>query len=313
MVKYIIKRLMLLIPIAFCTAALVFFMMALAPGDPVSTMLGTSAKPEAVEAKRIELGLDKPVIVQFVSYMKGLLKGDLGISYTSKRPVFNEFISRFPATLKLSFYAMIVVIIIAIPIGIISAIRQYSLFDNMGMIVALTGISMPNFWLGLLLILLFALKLGWLPSGGSSGTGSVILPAITLGATMAANLTRTTRSTMLEVIRQDYIRTARAKGVGYKKSITVHALRNAVIPIITVMSTEFASMLAGACVVETVFSWPGIGRLTIDAINRKDRPLAIGSLIMTAIVISMVYTVLDILYAAVDPRIRAGMGGKKNA
>jgi len=162
-----------------------------------------------------------------------------------------------------------------------------------------------------LLILLFSLKLGWLPSGGNSAPGAVILPAITLGATMAANLTRTTRSTMLEVIRQDYIRTARAKGVGYKITIIRHALKNAIIPMITVMCVEFASMLAGACVVETVFSWPGVGRLTIDAINRKDRPLAIGCLIMTAIVISLVSTLLDILYAAVDPRIRAGMGGKK--
>jgi peptide/nickel transport system permease protein len=234
--------------------------------------------------------------------MQGLLKGDLGVSYTSKKPVFNEYISRFPSTLKLTFYAMIVVVLIAVPIGIISAIKQYSLFDNIGMIVALTGISMPSFWLGL--------KLGWLPSAGNSAPGAVILPAITLGATMAANLTRTTRSTMLEVIRQDYIRTARAKGVGYRITIIRHALKNAVIPMITVMCVEFASMLAGACVVETVFSWPGVGRLTIDAINRKDRPLAIGCLIMTAIVISLVSTLLDILYALVDPRIRAGMGGK---
>ncbi len=300
MIKYIFKRLLLLIPVSLCTSALVFFMMALAPGDPVTAILGTD-KPEAVEAKRIELGLDKPIGTQFVNYMQGLLKGDLGVSYTSKKPVFNEYISRFPSTLKLTFYAMIVVVLIAVPIGIISAIKQYSLFDNIGMIVALTGISMPSFWLGLLLILLFSLKLGWLPSAGNSAPGAVILPAITLGATMAANLTRTTRST---------IRTARAKGVGYRITIIRHALKNAVIPMITVMCVEFASMLAGACVVETVFSWPGVGRLTIDAINRKDRPLAIGCLIMTAIVISLVSTLLDILYALVDPRIRAGMGGK---
>ena len=217
--------------------------------------------------------------------------------------------SRFPNTFKLTFWSMAVCVVISVPIGIISAVKQYSLIDNVGMVAALAGLSCPNFWLGLLLILAFSLHLGWLPSGGATLPGSVILPAFTIGTGLAANLTRTTRSAMLEVVRQDYIRTARAKGVGSKKVITKHALRNAMIPIVTIFVSQFGVTLAGAATTEVVFSWPGIGRLTIDAINSKDRPLAIGCLIMTAIVISMANVIMDILYAVVDPRIRIG-GGK---
>lgn len=309
MLKYIVKRLLLLIPVILGTSAVVFFVMAWAPGDPAVLLLGTDAKPEAVAALREELGLDDPVIVQYGRYMANLLRGDLGESYTSRRPVFQEYISRFPNTFKLTFWSMVVCVCISIPIGIISAVKQYSLIDNLGMVGALAGLSIPNFWLGLLLILAFSLHLGWLPSGGATLPGSVILPAITIGTGLTANLTRTTRSAMLEVVRQDYIRTARAKGVGSKKVITKHALRNAMIPIVTIFVSQFGVTLAGAATTEVVFSWPGIGRLTIDAINSKDRPLAIGCLIMTAIVISLSNVVMDILYAVVDPRIRIG-GGK---
>lgn len=309
MLKYIVKRLLLLIPVILGTSAVVFFVMAWAPGDPAVVLLGTDAKPEAVAALREELGLNDPVIVQYGRYMANLLRGDLGESYTSKRPVFQEYMSRFPNTFKLTFWSMVVCVVISIPIGIISAVKQYSLIDNLGMVGALAGLSIPNFWLGLLLILAFSLHLGWLPSGGATLPGSVILPAITIGTGLTANLTRTTRSAMLEVVRQDYIRTARAKGVGSKKVITKHALRNAMIPIVTIFVSQFGVTLAGAATTEVVFSWPGIGRLTIDAINSKDRPLAIGCLIMTAIVISLSNVVMDILYAVVDPRIRIG-GGK---
>ena len=287
--------------------------MSFAPGDPAVAILGTDAKPEAIEAIREELGLNDPILVQYANYMSNLLKGDLGISFSTKNNVFTEYITRFPATLKLTLGGMIVVILIAVPVGIISSIKPYSIIDNIGMLAALGGISMPSYWLGLLLILLFARQLGWLPSGGMAGFGSLILPSITLGANMAANLTRTTRSSLLEIQRQDYIRTARAKGIGIKRTILLHQLKNALIPMMTVASVEFASMMAGAAVVETVFSWPGVGRLTIDAITRKDKPLAIGCLIMTAIVISIISTLLDILYALVDPRIRAEMGGRKHA
>ena len=304
MLRYIAKRFLLLIPVIIGVSALVFFIMAFAPGDPAAILLGTDAKPEAVEALREELGFNDPVIVQYGRYMKNLIHGDMGVSYTSKRPVFEEYMSRFPATLKLTFWSMVVALFISIPIGIVSAVKQYSLLDNVGMVAALAGLSIPNFWLGLLLVLLFALNLGWLPSGGATEPGSVILPAITLGTGLAASIVRTTRSSMLEVIRQDYIRTARAKGVSEKKVIIRHALRNALIPIITIICIQFALTLAGAATTEVVFSWPGIGRLTIDAINHKDRPLAIGCLIMTAIIISLANMLMDIIYALVDPRIR---------
>ena len=311
MLRYVIKRLLLLIPVAVCTAAIVFFLMALSPGDPAVAIAGSDSKPEALEAIREQYGFNDPIPVQFFNYMKGLLKGDLGTSYTSKKSVFDEYMLRFPNTLKLTLYAMLVVIIIAVPIGILSSLKPYSLLDNAGMITALLGISMPSYWLGLLLILLFAKNLGWLPAGGMNEPGAVILPAITLGANMAANLTRTTRSAMVEISRQDYIRTARSKGIGKQKVVMKHELKNALIPMMTVACVEFASMMAGACLVETVFSWPGTGRLIIDAINKKDRPLAIGSLILTAVVISLISMFLDILYAAVDPRIRTSMGGGK--
>lgn len=310
MIRYIVKRFFLLIPVIFGVSALVFFIMSSAPGDQAAVLLGTNAKPEAVAALNEELGLNDPIIVQYARYMKNLLRGDLGKSYTSGKPVFNEFMSRFPATLKLTVFSIAVALLIAIPIGIISAVKQYSLIDNLGMVGALTGLSIPNFWLGLLLIMFFSLKLGWLPSGGATAPGSIILPAITLGTGLAASITRTTRSSMLEVVRQDYIRTARAKGVNSKKVITKHALRNALIPIVTIVMVQFGITLCGAAVTETVFSWPGIGRLTIDAITGKDTPLAVGCLIMTAIVISLSNMIMDILYVIVDPRIR--IEGKRN-
>lgn len=312
MLRYVFKRLLLLIPVAICTSAIVFLLMSMAPGDPAVALLGTDAKPEAVEALRKELHLDDPLIVQYVRYMKDFLTGDLGISYSTKNNVFDEYMSRFPNTLKLTMGAMLVVILVGATIGILSSLKPNSLLDNAGMVVALAGVSMPSFWFGLMLIVLFARNLGWLPAGGMTEPGAIILPAITLGFNMSANLTRTTRSSMLEIQRQDYIRTARSKGIGKWKTVLFHELKNALIPMMTVTCVEFASMMAGACLVETVFAWPGIGRLTIDAINRKDRPLAIGCLILTAVVISLISAMLDVLYALVDPRIRAEMGGKSN-
>ena len=312
MLRYIVKRLLLLIPVIIGTSALVFFIMALAPGDPTLALLGPDAEPEAYEHMREELGLDDPEIVQYGRYIWDLLHGDLGDSYLTGKPVMEEYIARFPATLKLTFWSMVVAIVISIPIGIISAVKQYSLIDNIGMVGALAGLSIPNFWLGLLLIMLFSLKLGILPSGGATEPGAVILPAITIGTGMTAVITRMTRSSMLETVRQDYIRTARAKGVSSKKVITKHALRNAMIPVVTVICMNFGYCLAGATTTELVFSWPGIGRMTVDAINSQDRPLVIGSLIMTAIMISICNAIMDILYSVIDPRIRLSGGGKKS-
>jgi peptide/nickel transport system permease protein len=236
--------------------------------------------------------------------MKGFLTGDLGNSYSTGRPVFKEYMARLPATIKLAFWALIASVIVSIPIGIISAVKQYSFFDNFGMSFALLGVSIPNFWLGLMLILLFAVNLGWLPSGGSGGFKYIILPAITLGSGQSGLALRMTRSSMLEVIRQDYIRTARAKGLAEKSVIIKHALKNALIPIITVLGSQFGHALGGAMVVETIFSWPGVGRLMIDAINKYDRPTVIGCVIMLCIMISIINLFIDILYAFIDPRVR---------
>ncbi|MBR6585492.1 MAG: ABC transporter permease [Firmicutes bacterium] len=311
MLKYIIKRLLLLIPVILGVTAIVFFIMSLAPGDPALSILGPDAEPEAVERLREELGLNDPVIVQYARYMWDFAHGDLGTSYNSGRPVLEEYMYFFPATFKLAFWSMFVAILISIPIGIISAVKQYSLIDNIGMVGALAGLSIPNFWLGLMLIMVFSLNLGILPSGGATAPGAVILPAITIGTGMTATITRMTRSSMLETIRQDYIRTARAKGVNSKKVITHHALRNALIPVVTIICMDFGYCLAGASTTEIVFSWPGVGRLTVNAINSQDRPLAIGCLIMTAIAICVSNMVMDILYAIIDPRIKLTGGSNE--
>ena len=233
--KYILRRLLLLIPVMIGVTFIVYTIMFFTPGDPAQILIGENAPKEAVEKLREEMGLNDPFILQYLRFLKNAVRGDFGRSYSTKKPVFDEVFARFPATLKLTIAGMIVAIAIGIPVGIISATKQYSVTDNVSMILALLGVSMPNFWLGLMLILLFSVKLGLLPSGGDSGFASLILPAITLGTGVAAIITRMTRSSMLEVIRQDYIRTARAKGVMERKVINKHALRNALIPVVTVV------------------------------------------------------------------------------
>lgn len=305
MSKYIIKRIMMLIPIIIGVSFMVFFILSLTPGDPATIILGEEATPERVEQLREEMGLNDPLLVQYGRYMLNMIKGDMGKSYATGRDVFTEIIARYPATFRLTFYSMIVAIIIAIPIGIISATKQYSLTDSVSMVVALLGVSIPNFWLGLMLILLFALKLSLLPSGGASEWSSVILPAITLGTGAAAIITRMTRSSMLEVVRQDYVRTARAKGVKEKVIIRKHALKNALIPIVTVVGLQFGRLLGGAVLTETVFSWPGIGRLMVESIRAKDTPIVLGTIIIFAITFSIINLLIDILYAFIDPRIKS--------
>lgn len=304
--KYIAKRLLMLIPVIIGVSFLVFFIMAMAPGDTAKAILGEDAPVEALEALREELGLNDPVPVRYVNYMKGLLQGDLGESYKSGRPVFDEIMERFPATLELSFWGMIFAVALSIPIGIVSATRQYSLMDSVSMVFALLGVATPNFWLGLMLIIAFALNLGWLPSGGNTaGAASLILPVITLGTGCMANITRTTRSSMLEVIRQDYIRTAKAKGVSKNKVINKHALKNALIPVVTVIGLQFGSLLGGAVLTETVFSWPGVGTYLVNSIKAKDTNAVLGCVIIFSICFSIVNLVVDILYAYIDPRIKS--------
>src|SRR5699024_9681793 len=233
------------------------------------------------------------------------VKGDFGRSYATNKPVFDEILSRFPSTLKLTIAGMIVAVVIAIPIGIISATKQYSIMDNLTMVFALLGVSMPNFWLGLMLILLFSVKLGWLPSGGNAGFASLVLPAITLGTGVAGIITRMTRSSMLEVVRQDYIRTARAKGVKENKVINRHALKNALIPIVTIIGLQFGNLLGGAVLTETIFSWPGVGRFMVDAIKTRDTPAVLGSVVFLSVAFSIVNLFVDILYGYLDPRIKS--------
>lgn len=303
--KYILRRILLLIPVTIGVTFIVYSIMYFTPGDPAMIMLGENA-PEAELIKlREEMGLNDPFIVQYGRFLKNAVQGDFGRSYSTKKPVFDEVFSRFPATLKLTVAGLAIALAIGIPVGIISATKQYTLMDSVSMILALLGVSMPNFWMGLMLILLFSVKLGLLPSGGDAGFSAMILPAITLGTGVAAIITRMTRSSMLEVIRQDYIRTARAKGVKEKKVINKHALKNALIPIVTVVGLQFGSLLGGAVLTENVFSWPGVGRLMVDAIKQKDTPMVLASVIFISVTFSIVNLVVDILYAYLDPRIKS--------
>lgn len=303
--KYVLKRLLLLIPVMIGVTFIVFGIMHLTPGSPAKIKLGEKATPEAIEALEKEMGLDKPFIVQYVKYVKNAVQGDFGRSYQSNRVVFDEVLSRFPATLKLAVAAMVIAIVIGIPAGIISATKQYTLIDSVTMVLALIGVSMPVFWLGLMLILIFSVKLGWLPSSGAATWSHLILPAVTLGLSSTAIITRMTRSSMLEVIRQDFIRTARAKGVPERTVINKHALRNALIPVVTVIGLQFGSLLGGAVLTESVFSWPGVGKLMIDSIKKQDTPVILACIIFIAITFSVVNLAVDILYAFIDPRIKS--------
>lgn len=303
--RFILKRLLLLIPVLLGVSLLVFAIMSFTPGDPAQLILGENAPPEAVAELREEMGLNDPFVLRYARFVGDAVTGDLGRSYTSGRDVFDEIFSRFPNTLILAALGVIIAVIIGIPIGVISATRQYSMIDSGSMIFALLGVSMPNFWLGLMLILLFSVNLGWVPSGGYSDWSSLIMPAITLGTGSAAIITRMTRSSMLEVIRQDYIRTARAKGVAENVVINRHALKNALIPVITVIGLQFGYLLGGAVLTETVFSWPGVGRMMVDAIRQKDAPTVLGTVVFLATTFSLVNLFVDLLYGFVDPRIKS--------
>ncbi len=303
--KYVMKRLLMLIPVILGVSFLVFFIMSLAPGDTARMILGDDAPIEAVEALREELGLNDPVMVRYAHYMLDLLHGDLGTSYKSSRPVFSEIAARFPATFRLSFWGMMFAVVLSIPIGIISATRQYSIADSVSMVLALLGVATPNFWLGLMLIIAFSLSVRWFPSWGAEGWKSLVLPVITLGTGCMANITRTTRSSMLEVIRQDYIRTAKAKGVSHRKVINKHALKNALIPVVTVIGLQFGALLGGAVLTEAVFAWPGLGTYLVNSIKAKDTPAVLGCVIIFSICFSIVNLCVDLLYAYIDPRIKS--------
>ncbi|WP_320936345.1 nickel ABC transporter permease [Enterocloster lavalensis] len=306
MLKYIIRRIIAMIPVVIGITFLVFMIMQLAPGDPVQMILGDNASPEAVEAMRDEMGLNDNVLVQYGRYLVNLVQGDMGTSYVNKRPVADEVFSRVPATFKLAAVAAVVSIVIAIPLGILAAIKQNTLFDHSSMVVSLIGISMPAFWLALMLMLLFSLKLGWLPAqGAKDGWRSYVLPSIAIGFMQMAAIARTTRSSMLETIRQDYIRTARSKGITEREVIFHHSFRNALIPTVTIVGVQLGGLLGGAVLTETVFAWPGLGRLVVQAVNGRDVPVVLGCIVVLSVGFSIVNLVVDLLYGFIDPRVRS--------
>lgn len=303
--RYIFRRLLLLIPVMLGVSFLVFTIMFFTPGDPAKILLGERAPEEEVQALREQMGLNDPFFVQYGRFIFNALRGDLGRSLTTRRPAALELFARFPATMQLAAAAVLVAVLIGIPIGIVSATRQYSIFDGASMGIALVGVSMPNFWQGIMMVLLFSIVLRWLPSSGYGTFAHLIMPALTIGTSSAATITRMTRSSMLEVVRQDYIRTARAKGLSERVVITRHALKNALIPIVTVIGLQFGYLLGGAVLTETIFSWPGVGRLMVDAIRQRDFPVVQGGVLLLALTFSVVNLFVDVLYAYIDPRIKA--------
>ncbi|SET35963.1 peptide/nickel transport system permease protein [Salinibacillus kushneri] len=310
MLGLIVRRFFQLLILLIGISLIVFMSMHLAPGDPAAIIGGPTASESDMEAIREDLGLNKPVLVQYFDYMKGVVQGDLGYSYQTNQAVTAAIITRFPNTFNLAIASMIVAVVIGVIAGIISAIKQNSWFDLSSTTIALAGISIPNFWLGSMLILVFSVTLGWLPVGGLNapfytleGMKQLILPAITLGTASAAMIARMSRSTMLEVVRSDYIRTARAKGVKEKSVIWLHALRNAMIPVITVIGVNFGSLLGGTIITEQVFAINGIGRLMIDGIASRDFPVVQGTVLLVAALFVIVNLIVDIVYAMVDPRI----------
>lgn len=309
MLKYIGRRILMMIPVILGISFIIFAIMNFTPGDPARLILGESASNDDVEALREEMGLNDNFFVRYFNYVKNALRGDFGTSYRSKVPVYDELFARFPSTLKLAFGSTVLMIIVGIPIGIISAVKQYSIIDTVSLISAFLLTSMPAFWLGLMLILIFSLKLDWLPATGVDSLKHFILPCITLAAAMMASLIRMTRSNMLEVIRQDYIRTAKAKGAGETRIIFKHALRNALLPVITIIGMNFGAMLGGTMIIESVFAMPGLGTMTITAVRMKDTPLVIASVLFVAVAIGIMNLLVDILYTYVDPRLKSQFKG----
>lgn len=312
MLKFLIKRIVDLIPTLFVVATLVFIINRIIPGDPAAVMLGPQATAADIAEMRTELGLDKPMIQQYIGYIGNLLQGDLGTSIYYKESVFTLIMDRFPNTILLSVCALLIAFIIGIPAGIISATKQHSILDYLVMSVSLVGVSMPIFWLGLMLVLLFSVNLGWLPATGMGSMENgfkdvflhLILPSITLSTIPMATFARITRSSMLEVISHDYIKTARAKGLKEFFVICKHALKNALTPILTVTGMQISLMLGGAVLTETIYSWPGMGRLIIDAIDKRDFMVVQGAVLFCALLFVLVNLVVDILYKVVNPRIK---------
>ncbi len=310
MLEYIVKRLLLLIPVLFGVSIVIFLSIRLIPGDPAEALAGEFAEQEYVEEIRREYGLDKPLHTQYFIYMSRAFRGDLGRSIASDLPVMEEVLTRFGNTLQLAFWAMLLTTVLGLVAGVFSAIHPYSKIDYGSMTGALLGISMPSFWLGLILMGFFSVYLGWLPAGGKGTWAHLIMPAATLGVTGAGLVARMTRSAMLEIIGSEYITTARSKGLDETKVNYVHALKNALLPVITVIGLQSGYLLGGSVITESVFAWPGLGRYIVDAIKLRDYAAVQGSILFFALTFAFVNVVVDLLYAVFNPRVRYGLGSR---
>jgi peptide/nickel transport system permease protein len=304
MARFLLRRLALTVPVIFGVSTLVFLLIHLIPGDPVQAMLGDSALPQDVEALRERLGLNRPLYQQYASFMAGVVKGDLGTSIRTNETVTSAIAARMPATAELALASMIVAILIAIPLGIVAAARSGTTVDHIATTLALVGISMPTFWLGPLLAIVFSISLGWLPVSGRGTLAHLVLPAITLGAPLASVLARITRASVIEELGELYVLAARAKGVSRARALLKHAFRNSLIPIVTVLGLQFGAVLTGAVITETIFAWPGVGRLLIQSISARDYPAVQGCILLIAVTYVSVNLLVDLAYGFLDPRIR---------
>ena len=304
MIRYLIRRLLLTIPVLIGVATLVFSLIHLVPGDPAQAILGEAASPQDIAALRTRLGLDRPLLVQYGSFMASLARGDLGVSLRTNQSVTGAIAERMPATFELAIAAMTLALAFAIPLGIVSAVGHRTRVDHAAMTLALVGISIPNFWLGPLLAILFAVELGWLPVSGRGTIAHLILPAVTLAAALAAILARMTRASLLEELKELYVLAARARGASRVRAVLRHAFRNSLIPIVTIVGLQFGEVLTGAIITETIFAWPGVGRLLIQSISFRDYPLVQGCILLIAVTYVAMNLITDLLYGVLDPRIR---------
>jgi len=304
MLRYLIRRLLQTLPVLLGVATLVFLLIHLVPGDPARSMLGDAASEEEIDRLRDALRLNEPLLVQYKSFLTGLVRGDLGSSLRNGAPVTQEIRDRLFRTFQLAFAAMFVAMLIAIPLGILAAVFRGTAIDHAAMTLALVGISMPNFWLGPLLAILFAVYLGWLPVAGTGSLAHLVLPAVTLGAALAAILARMTRASLLEELRELYVLAARARGLSRVRAVVRHAFRNSLIPVVTIIGLQFGAVLTGTIITETIFAWPGVGRLLIQAINFRDYPLVQGCILFISFTYVMMNLLTDLTYGFLDPRIR---------
>ena len=302
--RYLARRLLLTIPVLIGVLTLVFALIHFIPGDPVQAMLGETAAPKDVEELRHRLGLDAPLTTQYVRFMRGVAHGDLGRSLRTGQSVVTSIAERLPATAELALAAVALAVVIAIPLGVVAAVRRGSWIDHAAMVAALAGVSVPGFWLGPLLAFFFSVELGWLPVSGRGSWAHLVLPALSLGAALAAVLARMTRATLLEELSQPYVQAVRAKGASPARVVVRHALRNSLIPVVTLLGLQFGAVLTGTVVTETVFAWPGIGRLLIQSIGFRDYPMVQGCILFIAVTYVTVNLVTDLVYGTLDPRIR---------